>query len=189
MFEKSKRQKLKEDYEANKLANVEVLIDNVWDAHNVAAIMRSADGFGISCINLYYTYNKFPNLKKSGKKSSATANKWMRINRVKDLNSFVKEKKREGFVFIALDISVESKELGKFEFPSKCILILGSEKEGISSEVRAICDEVVSIPMVGMVQSYNVSVSGAVAFYEIFRQHGGGLKRIVKKDRKNLHFP
>jgi tRNA (guanosine-2'-O-)-methyltransferase len=171
-----KRTKLVEEYYKNKIKDVELLIDNVWDPHNVAAVSRTSDGLGISKINLYYTYNKFPDLKHVGKKSSSSANKWIRYERVDNLNAFVSEKKKEGFVFVGADLNNNAVRLDSFEFPPKCILVFGSESDGISEEVLKICDKFVFIPMVGMVESYNISVAAGMILYELFRQHGGSLK-------------
>jgi tRNA (guanosine-2'-O-)-methyltransferase len=170
------RTKKVEEYYKNKLKDVEILIDNVWDPHNVAAVSRTADGLGISKINLYYTYNKFPDLKNVGKKSSSSANKWIKYERVSDLNAFVSGKKKEGYLFVGADLNKNAERLDNFFFPSKCILVLGAESEGISKEVRQICDKFVFIPMVGMVESYNISVAAGMILYEMFRQHGGSLK-------------
>lgn len=162
-------------YYKNKIPNVEILIDNVWDPHNASAVLRSCDGFGISKINLYYTYNEFPKLKTMGKKSSSSANKWLELNRIKNLDEFVRKKKKAGFRFIGADIQ-KSTNITKFKFPEKCIIILGNENQGISEELKKIVDEFIFIPMVGFVRSFNISVSAAVVLYELFRQRGKGLK-------------
>jgi len=165
-----------ENYYKNKIKNAELLIDNVWDIHNASAIMRSADGFGIETINLYYTYNQFPNLKKKGKRASSSANKWLKFNKITDLRKFVKEKRKEGFKFIAADFVKDGKNLTKFKFPEKCIICFGNENQGLSEEIKKICDETVFIPMVGMVKSFNISVAASIILYELFRQRGQGLK-------------
>lgn len=170
------RKKRVEDYYNNKLKNVELLIDNVWDIHNVSAIMRSADGFGIKIINLYYTYNEFPNMKRQGKKSSSSANKWLRFNKVQNLKKFSDEMKSKGFRFIAADLKKDAKNLAGFRFPEKCIIVFGNEKDGISKELREICDDTVFIPMVGMVKSFNISVAASIILYELFRQRGQNLR-------------
>ena len=169
------RKKRIEEYYRNKIKDVEILIDNVWDPHNASAVLRSCDGFGISKINLYYTYNEFPKLKSMGKKSSASANKWLELNRIKNLDEFVSEKKKKGFVFIGADIQ-KSKNLTKFKFPEKCIIVFGNENQGISEELKKQCDEFIFIPMAGFVRSFNISVSAGVILYELFRQKGGKLK-------------
>lgn len=170
-----RRAKLVENYYKNKILNAEILADNVWDPHNVAALSRTADGLGIRTINLYYTHNKFPDFGKIGKKSSSSANKWIKFENISDLNQFVLEKKREGFKFIGADICKNAKKLDEFVFPEKTILILGSEKDGMSEEIRKICDEFIFIPMTGMVESYNISVAGGIILYELYRQRGKNL--------------
>lgn len=170
------RRKKVEEYYKNKLPDVEILVDNVWDPHNVAALSRTADGLGISKINLYYTHNKFPDLEHVGKKSSSSANKWVKFENVLDLKAFVSAKKKEGFVFVGADLNENAERLDKFEFPSRVILVFGAESEGISKEVREICDKFVFIPMVGMVESYNISVAAGMVLYELFRQKGQSLK-------------
>ncbi len=169
-----KRAKLIKDYYKNKIKNVEILIDNVWDPHNAAAVLRSADGLGIGKVLLYYTFNKFPDLKKIGKRSSASANKWIPLKRVnlKDL----KRKKEHGYAFISIESSAKAKNLLQYKFPKKCVLVLGSEKQGISPEIKKLCKESLFIPMVGMVKSYNISVAAGILFYELFRQRGKDLK-------------
>jgi tRNA (guanosine-2'-O-)-methyltransferase len=173
-----------EEYYKNKIQNVEILVDNVWDPHNVAALSRTSDGLGISKINLYYTYNKFPDLKNHGKKSSSSANKWIKYARISDLNAFVSEKKKEGYVFVGADLNAKAERLDNFEFPSKCILVLGAESKGISPEVSKICDKFIFIPMVGMVESYNISVAAGMILYEMFKQLGKNLRlRGEKRER------
>ena len=193
----STRKKRIESYYKNKLRDVELLIDNVWDIHNVSAIMRSADGFGIERINLYYTYdenpydkpgfsacqkssiskhNEFPNLKRQGKRASSSANKWLRFNKIQNLKKFSEEMKSRGFRFIAADMKKDAKNLISLKFPEKCVIIFGNEKDGISKELREICDDTVFIPMVGMVKSFNISVAASIILYELFRQKGKSLK-------------
>ncbi len=173
-------------YYRNKLPNFGLFIDNIWDPHNVSAITRSADGLGVSTFYLYYTYNQFPNLKNVGKKSSSSANKWILFERVTNLLTFVQQKKSEGYKFYGCDLCPTAVSLTSFIFPEKCILILGSESKGIAPEVRQICDGFLSIPMAGMVESYNVSVAAGILMYEAYRQRGLNLKvKEVHRERSN----
>jgi len=165
-----RRQQLIEAYYKNKLGGVEILIDNVCDPHNVAAVSRTADGLGIPLIHLYYTYNEYPTLKRLGHKSSASATQWMKYNRVDSLEEFVREKKGEGFRFLAAQRSSDSHLLHQYQFPEKSIILLGSEKKGLSPELNEICDESIVIPMVGMVESYNISVAASMILYQLFLQ-------------------
>ncbi|HDS74784.1 MAG TPA: TrmH family RNA methyltransferase, partial [Firmicutes bacterium] len=147
----------------------------VYDPHNVAAILRSVDGFGIAQVNLYYTIENFPDFGKAGTKSSASARKWVRRERVEDLSTFVADRKAAGYRFVGADRTGGSIALPEYSFADRCIIALGSEHHGMQPEVVAALDDTVHIPMTGMVESYNVSVAAAVIIYEVFRQHGRGL--------------
>lgn len=202
-----RRQKLIDHYYQNKILDFEILLDNIWDPHNVSAITRSCDGFGVKVLNLYYTYNKSFNYKKIGKASSSSSNKWVLYNSihttaekilqkeveklaevkktaVKKLNIWAEKKKKEGFKIVGTSLQKTSKVLNKFNFPAKTVLVIGNEKRGLSPEIEAICDDFVYIPMVGMVESYNVSVAVAVILYEVFKQKGEGL--VLRTDNNLL---
>ncbi|MBF0278305.1 MAG: RNA methyltransferase [SAR324 cluster bacterium] len=171
-----------EAYYQNKIPNIEILIDNVWDPHNVAAVARTADGLGISVLDLYYTYNEFPKLHKVGKKTSASANQWIRFEKIENLSKFVEQKRSAGFQFLGTGMGGNAKQLNLFQFPEKCVIIMGSESTGMSPELKEICDELIYIPMVGMVTSYNISVAAALIMYEIFSQKGNALQMKPEED-------
>jgi len=166
-----RRQKLVEKYYQNKIQGVSLVLDNVWDPHNVAAVSRSADGFGIETIYLYYTYNKCPNMRQVGSSSSSSANRWIRFERARDL-SFFHEKKAEGYQIWGADFQPEATNLTRCTIPDKCLIVMGSESKGISPELREIMDQYIFIPMVGMVESFNISVATSVILYEVYRQRG-----------------
>ena len=90
----------------------------------------------------------------------------------------------EGYTFVAADAGEGAVSLVDYTFPERCVIVLGGETEGISAEVRAVCDAAVAIPMVGMAASYNVSVAAAVVLYELFRQRGGDLR--LRDEREDL---
>ncbi|MBI3334321.1 RNA methyltransferase [Candidatus Pacearchaeota archaeon] len=161
-------------YSLNKLKNVGLLIDNVHDPHNVAALARTADGMGIQTIYLYYTYNECPNFKRIGKKSSSSATKWINFEKVTDLTSFTENMKQEGYSFIGT--TGTGKQLTTYAFPEKCLIVFGAEHNGMSPELEKACDAFISIPMVGMVESYNISVAAGIILYEVFKQKGSNLK-------------
>ncbi|MDP3881705.1 MAG: TrmH family RNA methyltransferase [Nanoarchaeota archaeon] len=174
------RKKKIERYYSNKIKDVELLIDNVWDPHNVAAIARTADGLGIERINLYYTYNKFPNFKDLGKKSSSSANKWIKFDKIGNLEEFASERKKRGWHFIGSCWKEGAQDLRECSFPDKCIIVLGSESKGLSLEIEKTCENFIFIPMVGMTESYNVSVAAALIMYKIFENKGQNLALRIK---------
>jgi len=147
--------------------DVSLVMDNIWDPHNVSAILRSCDAFGIHRVHLYYTVEKWPDL---GKKSSASAKKWVeRVghdNAQEMLGGFA----RAGVQVIRTGFSPTAKPLYDFDFTKPTAVILSNEHRGASQElVEAVPDELY-IPMQGMVQSLNVSVAAATILYEMFSQ-------------------
>lgn len=181
------RKKIITHYYQNKIPHTELLIDNVWDPHNVSAVARTADGLGISKINLYYTYNNFPNLNKVGKKTSSSANKWMQFEKIIDLDTFAQQKRQENYQFIGTDMCEGASTLTHYQFPEKCIIIMGAESGGMSEEIKSLCDQFIFIPMVGMVSSYNISVAAAMVLYELFKQKGNNLQLKTPEDFQNNH--
>jgi tRNA (guanosine-2'-O-)-methyltransferase len=167
-----RRAKLLEVYRDNKIKGMEILLDNLSDPHNVGAITRTADGFGINDILLYYTYNECPEMKCIGFSSSSGANKWLNYHNV--AIEQVKEKKAQGYRMIATYIDPGAVQLTDYVFPEKCLIMMGSEHQGLSPELKELADDVIYIPMVGMVESFNVSVAASLFLYEMFRQKSQG---------------
>jgi tRNA (guanosine-2'-O-)-methyltransferase len=167
-----RRKKMIDAYNSNKIPDFELLLDNVCDSHNVAAVSRTADGFGVSKIHLYYTYNEFPEFDYNGHKSSASATRWMDFSTVEDPVEFAKRKKSEGYTLVGTYMDSTAGTVMDYDFSKKTIVMMGSEKFGLSPELQELCDELMYIPMVGMVQSYNISVSASLIMYELFRQRG-----------------
>jgi tRNA guanosine-2'-O-methyltransferase len=104
---------------------------------------------------------------------SVTANKWMPTEEVKPeaLYAWLKDRKKEGFTLVGLEQTTTSSCLSKYQFPSKCILLLGDEKEGVPAELLALLDAQIEIPQMGILRSLNVHVSGAICLWEYTKQH------------------
>ena len=165
-----RRQKLIEAYNSNKIRGVELLLDNVHDLHNVAAVSRSADALGIRTVHLYYTYNECPNMQSEGHKASASANQWIQYQPVENLTEFIQLKKSQSFKVYGAAKQEGASDASTLEFSKKSLIMMGSEQYGLSPELREVVDEFVFIPMVGMVESYNISVAASILMYQIFQQ-------------------
>ena len=144
-----------------------VVIENVHDPHNVSAILRSADAVGVKEIQLIYTVEKFPRL---GKKSSASATKWVERRKFGSIKECYDQLHKEGFKIYATHLSTNSKSLYDLNLTKKVALVFGNEHHGVSDEAAELADGNFLIPMVGMIQSLNVSVACAVTLYEAMRQ-------------------
>lgn len=147
-----------------------VLLDRIEDTHNFGAIIRSAAASGASAI-FVTDKNQAPVNGTVFKTSAGNINK-IDIVRVKNLSDAILKLKKFNFWFYGLGMSANKKQnIFVKEFKENTAFVLGSEGEGVSDRVMKNCDEVVSIPMEGGVESLNVSVSGAVAMYEWKRQN------------------
>lgn len=144
-----------------------LVMDNIWDPHNVSAILRSCDAFGLHRVHLYYTTEKWPEL---GKKSSASAKKWVERACHDSSAGMLAEFSAGGYQVIRTGFSGTARPLYDFDFTRPTAVILSNEHRGASPElVEAVAQELY-IPMQGMVQSLNVSVAAAVILYEAFSQ-------------------
>jgi len=147
-----------------------IVLENIWDPHNVSAILRSADAVGIQRVHLLYTIEKAPNLRRYGKQSSASAKKWLDISVHGDTAECFSALHAEGFRIYASHLNRDAVSLHDIDFAEKTALVLGNESRGVSDEACALSDGIYTIPMMGMVESLNVSVAAAVSLYEALRQ-------------------
>ena len=144
-----------------------VVFENIHDPHNVSAILRTCDAVGIQNINLLYTEEPFPKL---GKKSSASAKKWIVTNKFKKESELRKYLKSKNMTIYATYLNKESISIFDIDWTQPSAIIFGNEQRGVSEKCLDICDQIISIPMFGMIESLNVSVAAAVVLYEATRQ-------------------
>ena len=148
-------------------SSLTVVFENIHDPHNVSAILRTCDAAGIPKVKLLYNIERFP---KIGKKSSASAFKWVEREKYKSVDECYDSLRKEGFRIFASQVSDNSKDIYELNFTGNTAIVFGNENRGISEEAAKFADERFAIPMFGMVQSLNVSVSAAITIYEALRQ-------------------
>jgi tRNA (guanosine-2'-O-)-methyltransferase len=147
--------------------SLRVVLENIHDPHNVSAVFRTCDAAGVPKVSLVYYKESFP---KIGKKSSASAFKWVEREKYKSIIECYQNLRNDGFIIYASSISNESINLYELDFTKKTAIVLGNEHRGVSEEAADLADKKFLIPMHGMVQSLNVSVAAAVILYEALRQ-------------------
>ncbi len=142
-------------------------MENIHDPHNVGAMLRSADAVGLQEVHLVYTVERFPRL---GKKSSASATKWVDRKKYSSIQECYQSLRAQGFIIYATRLSKKAVSLYDLDLTGKVALVFGNEHRGVSDEASRHADVVFQIPMMGMIQSLNVSVACAVTLYEALRQ-------------------
>jgi tRNA (guanosine-2'-O-)-methyltransferase len=144
-----------------------LVLENVHDPHNVSAVLRTCDAAGIPEVSLLYYLEKFPRI---GKKSSASAVKWIQKEKYTDIKECYANLRSKGFKIYATSLTGETQNLYDTNLTEKCAVILGNEHRGVSDEAADLADAKLFIPMFGMVQSLNISVAAAIIIYEAVRQ-------------------
>lgn len=145
-----------------------VVLENVHDAHNVAAVLRSCDAVGV--VEVFVIYNgrqEFPDL---SRKSSAGSKKWIDMHHFTTPKECFAEVKKRGYKIFATHMSVDAVSLYKLDLTQPVALVFGNEHSGVSEEALALADGNFLIPQFGMVQSLNISVACAVSLFEAARQ-------------------
>ncbi len=144
-----------------------LVLANIHDPHNVSAIYRSCDAFGVPEVHLYYTDTAFPTL---AKKTSASARKWVDSVRHSDKESLFSALRAKNMQIIATACSPTAKPLREWDLSKPTAIIMGNEHSGVAKELAEDIDGEIYIPMRGMIQSFNVSVAAAVLLSEASRQ-------------------
>ena len=146
---------------------LELILANIHDPHNVSAIYRSCDAFGVAKVHLYYSTHVFPELKK---KSSSSAHKWVESVRHGQAAEMIGGLRARGLRIIATGFGPSARPLVDYDLTKPSAIILGNEHAGIDEELLGLVPDQLYIPMQGMVQSLNVSVASSVILYEAWRQ-------------------
>lgn len=152
---------------ARRQPDLTVVLENIHDPHNVSAILRSCDAVGVLRVELLYTTEKLPRI---GRKSSSSANKWLDRRPHRSVDACYAALRSEGFRICVTHLGGASVSLYALDLTGPVALVFGNEHRGVSEEAAAQADLRFHIPMMGMIQSLNVSVAAAVSLYETLRQ-------------------
>lgn len=139
-----------------------VVLESIYDRGNISAVMRTAEGLGFANFHVIETHEKF----KESHRVTQGADKWVEVSKWKQSRDCIRQLKEQGYRICVTTLEA-SKPLSEVDFTGKTALVLGNEKEGVSREMIDAADERVIIPMPGFVQSFNISVAGALCLYHI----------------------
>ena len=141
-----------------------VILDKITDPMNLGAIIRSAACVGAH--GVIVQQHRAVGLTPSAVRASAGAVEHVKVARVTNINQTIRELKSQGIWVYAADVKGE--DYRKVNFSGACALVIGSEGEGISQLTLDLCDQAVSIPMSGVIDSLNASVAAGILLYGIF---------------------
>ena len=169
-------------------ADLTVLMDNVHKPHNVSAVMRTCDAVGIPEIHAVSPKASF----RPSPSSSGGTRRYVKVRTHPSHEEAFQHLKAKGLRVLAADLDPHALDFRQVDYTQPTAVLLGAEKPGVSEEALALADAKISIPIVGAVESLNVSVANAVILYEAQRQRQeAGLYEVIQLDeatRQELLF-
>lgn len=148
-----------------------VLMERVHKVHNFSAIVRTCDAVGILEAHAVIPKHGLPELDSQGTNATSSgAQKWVGLRTYPDSPLAIQDLKARGFRLYAAHFSPRAIDYRQADFTQPCCVVLGTEKWGIGPQIAEAADEHILIPMMGMVQSLNVSVAAATILFEGQRQ-------------------
>ena len=150
---------------AKRQLDLTVCMENVHKPHNIAAIIRSCDATGLDTI-----HGIWPEKSKMAAGYAMGSQQWVDIDQHDSIETAVGHFKQQDMQVLVTNLSDTAVDFREIDYTKPTAIILGQEKDGATPEAIAAADQDIIIPMVGMVQSLNVSVAAAVILYEAQRQ-------------------
>ena len=144
--------------------DISVVLESIYDRGNISAVMRTAEGLGFVDFHIIETFEKF----KNANRVTQGADKWVESRKWKSTADFIQFAKKNKIRICVTSLEA-AKPLHEVDFSTPLALVLGNEKDGVSKEMLEAADERVIIPMPGFVQSFNISVAGALSLYQIYQ--------------------
>lgn len=164
----NERQQKIESVLAKRQNDLTIVLENVFDPHNISAVMRSCDAVGIQ--EIYVLNTKIPRHKKWGAKSSSSAAKWLTIHQFENAQECFSALRKKYSTILTTHLASDAVSLYELDLTKSVALVFGNEHSGVSDEIISMADGNFIIPQVGIIRSLNISVACAVSLYEAFRQ-------------------
>lgn len=149
-------------------SDIAIVMENVFDPHNISAVMRTCDAVGVQ--DIYILNTKIPRHKKWGARSSSSAAKWLTVHQYENATDCFASLRKQYSKILTTHLSSDAIGLYEIDFTKSVALVFGNEHSGVSEEIRDLADGNFLIPQSGIIQSLNISVACAVTLYEAYRQ-------------------
>lgn len=162
-----RRQKI-ESVLSKRQNDLTVVLENVFDPHNISAVMRSCDAAGVQ--EIYVLNTKISRHKKWGARSSSSAAKWLTVHQFENANECFTTIRKKYSTILTTHLASNAASLYELDLTKPVALVFGNEHAGVSEAIIEMADGNFMIPQVGMIRSLNISVACAVSLYEAFRQ-------------------
>lgn len=166
-FVSDRRKQRLEEVLAERTRHMCVVLEDVYQAHNASAVLRSSDCFGIQDVHFIENKHNY----KISEDVSMGSTQWLSIKKHNTSENNTKacltELKNKGYRIIATTPHKNDKTIAELDVTKPFALVFGTEITGITQDVFDMADEFVKIPMYGFTESFNISVSAALCMYEL----------------------
>lgn len=146
---------------------VTVVLENLYQAHNASAVLRSCDCFGVQDVHIIENSNHF----EVSPDVALGSSKWLTINRYNanenNTLSAYRELRNNGYCIVATTPHTNDCIIEELPIDSKIALVFGTEKDGLSKAAMDNADCYAKIPMYGFTESFNISVSAALSLFSV----------------------
>jgi tRNA (guanosine-2'-O-)-methyltransferase len=178
----ARKKKVKEVL-SHRQPDLRVVLEEVTNTHNASAVVRTCDASGILYIDVISSEKKpFP----VNEAISTRAEKWLQFSHHESTTECLNQLKLDGFKIVATHLGKDSVPYTEIDYNQPLACVFGNESGGISQEALSFADHIIKIPMRGMSQSLNLSVSVGIILYEALKQRAErgylGKKRLPEKE-------
>jgi tRNA (guanosine-2'-O-)-methyltransferase len=190
-FVTDRRKQRLQDILAERMRHMCVVLEDVYQAHNASAVLRSCDCFGVQDIHFIENKHKF----KISEEVSMGSTQWLTIKKYNseeknNTKHCLQELKNKGYRIVATTPHKNDTTIAELDITKPFALVFGTEITGITEDVMEMADDFVKIPMYGFTESFNISVSAALCMYELttrIRKSGINYK-LSEKEKEEIYF-
>jgi len=171
----------------NRTRYISVVLEDIYQAHNASAVIRTCDCFGIQDVHLIERRNRY----RISSDVALGAEKWLTINQYQgadnQTSTVFDHLRKNGYRIVATSPHVGSTDLENFNLDKgKVALVFGTELNGLSDEAISSADEFLKIPMFGFTESFNISVSAAIILHHLIKKlHEGDINWRISGEEYN----
>jgi tRNA (guanosine-2'-O-)-methyltransferase len=173
------------DVLARRTRYVTIVLEAVHDGHNQAAVLRSADAFGVQNVTIIEAGTRFA----PHHRISHSADKWLSLRREPDASTAIGRLRADGYRVWSSRLDPDAVPIDLLDLSEPAALVFGNEHEGVSEEACRLADGTFVVPMFGFVQSMNVSVAAAITMFDVTRRarrEAGGRYTLSLDERRAI---
>jgi len=150
---------------SNRTRSVVPVVEGLHNSGNISAVMRSAEGMGFHDFHLIENQEYF----KNSSRTSQGAEKWLNVSRWENTPTCFQHLKSQGYQIVVTELGAKDSLL-EVDFTQKSAIVFGNEARGISPDALRLADQRCMLPILGFVESYNISVAGALCLQVALQQ-------------------